>query len=774
MEKTLEQLQQENTYLKQENEILKDILRKRGITIVSNEKHLDRNQKIAVFMDYFKPRLDVYEKRYFSNKQNKFGWTLACFNEFKDGCRKGKMANACRNCPIKSLAPLTKEVIIDHFKGTNKNLGIGIYPLLKDNTCYFLALDFDDDSWFEDMYSVFKVAVRYGLEPVMERSASGAGGHLWFFFSTNIKVSLARRFGEFLLQETMKQNTRITFKSFDRMFPNQDYLPEGGFGNQIALPLRYSSYAQGNTTFINELQQPYFNPIEYLATRKKITQEEVEKILGYNTENDYFFDSDQMCFNLNVSQKYVDRIVGKECATLMIEKKNLNSLTYNTIKRISSMYNPAYYELQRLHKPIYYKNTPRILSYYEEDDTYIYLPRGTKDKLISVLNNTHFEIEDVTSAGHEIDVDFKGELKPEQKPAVEKMIKYNMGVLKAVPGFGKTVIGIYLIPRITNSVVLDRKAGFVEICNELIKDMARNQLIFKDILNEYNQGSKIIVLSERKEHLSLIEDMLNKAALRVYLMTGEQKKSQRDLIMKQIKELDSHESYVLLATSTLLGEGFDLPELRTLFLTMPISGESRLTQYTGRIQRKDEGKDVVKVYDYVDVQIPMMQTMFHKRLKQYQNIGYGIYEHTKESSIQQVLFENSEVKSQLIEDIENTKKEIVIFTTALLLSKIKEYFSLLSNKYSKGIKIYFVLSDTLKNKQLELKHISGIGASFQFIEHNKHFVVIDRQTVWNLDFDIFGYNKADGYGIRISDNQLIDDILKEISITSKRDDLTLF
>lgn len=922
MNESVKQLKERIIMLEKENQMLKEELYKRGITFITNEKHLDRNQKIAVFMDYFKPRLDVYEKRYFSNKQNKFGWTLVCFNEFKDGCRKGRITNACRNCPIKSLAPLTKEVIIDHFKGTNKNLGIGIYPLLKDNTCYFLALDFDDDSWFEDMYSVFKVAVRYGLEPVMERSASGAGGHLWFFFSTNIKASLARRFGEFLLQETMKQNTRITFKSFDRMFPNQDYLPEGGFGNQIALPLRYSSYAQGNTTFINELQQPYFNPIEYLTTRKKITQEEVEKILEYNTENDYFFDSDQMCFNLNVSQKYVDRIVGKEYTALMIEKKNLNSLTYNTIKRISSMYNPAYFELQRLHKPIYYKNTPRILSYYEEDDTYIYLPRGTKDKLMSVLRDTHFEIEEVTSEGHEIDVDFKGELKPEQKPAVEKMIKYNMGVLKAVPGFGKTVIGIYLIshfkvstlvivptkpiqdqwlesinefleypkaskkkdefvcvyngnkkrvnknidiatasslsrmenlddflnsygmvivdechraasdtfthilrnasskriyglsatpkredglekviymfcglkrfersslqmkgsygfsqvliPRITNSVVLDRKAGFVEICNELIKDMARNQLIFKDILNEYNQGSKIIVLSERKEHLSLIEDMLNKAALRVYLMTGEQKKSQRDLIMKQIKELDSHESYVLLATSTLLGEGFDLPELRTLFLTMPISGESRLTQYTGRIQRNDEGKDVVKVYDYVDVQIPMMQTMFHKRLKHYQNIGYGIYEQTKESSIQQVLFENSEVKSQLIEDIENAKKEIVIFTTTLLLSKIKDYFTLLSNTYSKGIKIYFVLSNKLKNKQLELKHISGIGASFQFIEHNKHFVVIDRQTVWNLDFDIFGYNKADGYGIRISDNQLIDDILKEISITSKRDDLTLF
>lgn len=921
METTLEKLQQENIQLKQENQMLKEELRKRGINIIPNEKRLDSNQKVAIFMDYFKPRMDVYEKRYFSNKQNKFGWAIACLNEFQNGCNKGKIINACKNCPIKKLAPLTKEVIFDHFKGKNKNLGIGAYPLLKDNTCYFLAMDFDEETWFEDMYSVYKIATRYKLEPVMERSGSGLGGHLWFFFSTNIKGSLVRRFGEFLLQEAMKIDSNLSFKSFDRMFPNQDYLPEGEFGNQIAFPLRYDSYKQGDTTFINEFQQAYSNPIEYLSTRKKISPEEIEKILD-NIENDYFFDNEQLRFNLDITQKYVEQIKGFENRMLMIEKKDLNSLTYNTIKRIASMYNPAYFKLQRLHKPIYYKTTPRILSYYEEDDTYIYVPRGLKDKLSSIFNETKIEIEDNTTNGHSIDVSFKGNLKPEQVPVVNKMIKYDMGVLKAAPGFGKTIIGIYLIsyfkvntlvivptkqiqdqwlerinsflnypkafkkedeficiyngskkrtnknidiaiaasltrlenldkflngygmiivdechrapsntfthilrnasskriyglsatleredglekviymfcgtkryerslaqmkgsyqfsqvliPRMTNSIILNKKAHFVDICNELVKDMARNQLIFKDILQEYKQGSKIIVLSDRKEHLSLLEEMLSKAIDHVFIMTGEQNKKTRDLTMRQIKELDFNNSYVLLATSTLLGEGFDLPELRTLFLTMPISGESRLTQYTGRIQRNDEGKDVVKVYDYVDVQIPMMQTMFHKRLKYYQNIGYGIYEQTKESSIQQVLFENSEVKSQLIEDIENTKKEIIIFTTTLLLSKIKDYFSLLSNKYSKGIKIYFVLSDKLKNKQLELKHISGIGASFQFIEHNKHFVVFDRQIVWNLDFDIFGYNKADGYGIRISDNQLIDDILKEISITSQRDDLTLF
>lgn len=921
MEETLEKLQQENIRLKQENQILKEELRKRGINIISNEKRLDSNQKIAIFMDYFKPRMDVYEKRYFSNKQNKYGWTIACLNEFQNGCNKGKIINACKNCSIKKLAPLTKEVISDHFKGTNKNFGIGVYPLLKDNTCFFLAMDFDEQTWFEDMYSVYKVATRYKLEPVMERSSSALGGHLWFFFSTNIKASLVRRFGEFLLQEALKIDSNLNFKSFDRMFPNQDYLPEGGFGNQIALPLRYASYKQGNTTFINEFQQAYSNPIEYLSTRKKISPEEIEKILDNNIENDYFFDNEQLRFNLDITQKYVEQIKGLENKMLMIEKKDLNSLTYNTIKRIASMYNPAYFKLQRLHKPIYYKTTPRILSYYEEDDTYIYVPRGLKDKLSSIFNETKIEIEDNTTNGHSIDVSFKGNLKPEQVPAVNKMIKYDMGVLKAAPGFGKTIIGIYLIsyfkvntlvivptkqiqdqwlerinsflnypkafkeedeficiyngskkrtnknidiaiaasltrlenldeflngygmiivdechrapsntfthilrnafskriyglsatleredglekviymfcgtkryerslaqmkgsyqfsqvliPRMTNSIILNKKAHFVDICNELVKDMARNQLIFKDILKEYKQGSKIIVLSDRKEHLSLLEEMLSKAIDHVFMMTGEQNKKTRDLIMRQIKELDFNNSYVLLATSTLLGEGFDLPELRTLFLTMPISSSTRVTQYTGRIQRNDDGKDVVKVYDYVDVQIPMMQSMFYKRLKQYEKIGYGIYDQIQESSIQQVLFEGSDIKNSINEDIENAKNEIVIFTTTLLLSKIKDYFSLLSNKYSQGIKIYFVLPNKLKIKQSELKCISGIGASYQFAEHSKHFVIIDRKLVWNLDFDIFGYNKSGGYGIRISDIQLIEEILKQLT-DNHNEELRLF
>lgn len=140
-------------------------------------------------------------------------------------------------------------------------------------------MDLDEQTWFEDMYSVYKVATRYKLEPVMERSSSGLGGHLWFFFSTNIKASLVRRFGEFLLQEALKIDSNLNFKSFDRMFPNLDYLPEGGFGNQITLPLRYASYKQGNTAFINELQQTYSNPIEYLSTRKKISFGEIEKNL---------------------------------------------------------------------------------------------------------------------------------------------------------------------------------------------------------------------------------------------------------------------------------------------------------------------------------------------------------------------------------------------------------------------------------------------------------------------------------------------------------------
>lgn len=229
------------------------MLRKHGIIYNLQNKVFNKEEKIRVFKDYFRSREDVYYKRYFHKKSQSYKWTIVCNNMFQQGCYIGKQS--CGSCNISNFARLSDQVLLNHFTGNNQNKGIGILPLLKDNTCHFLALDFDEDAWFEDMYSVYKTALRFDFYPIMERSASCVGGHLWFFFDTAIKANIARRFGEFLLQETMKVYKRLSFSSFDHMFPNQDYIPEKGFGNQIALSLRYEAYQLDNSAFINELQQ---------------------------------------------------------------------------------------------------------------------------------------------------------------------------------------------------------------------------------------------------------------------------------------------------------------------------------------------------------------------------------------------------------------------------------------------------------------------------------------------------------------------------------------
>lgn len=204
-------------------------------------------------MDYFKGRTDIYAKRYFSKNKKIYGWRPDCADEFKNGCIKGKQKVNCLICSILKFLKLTSNMIMHHFKGSN--LGIGIYSLLQDSICYFVALNFDENNWFEDMYSVYKIALSNEIYALMERSASGIGGHLWIFFSQPIKAIKARKLAMFLLQQAMKVNKNISFDSFDRIFPSQDYLPEGGFGNLIALPLRYDAFKRGNATFINEYQQ---------------------------------------------------------------------------------------------------------------------------------------------------------------------------------------------------------------------------------------------------------------------------------------------------------------------------------------------------------------------------------------------------------------------------------------------------------------------------------------------------------------------------------------
>ena len=279
---------------------------------------------------------------------------------------------------------------------------------------------------------------------------------MWFFFAAPVKALTARRLGEFFLRESMKANKNIDFASFDRMFPNQDYIPSEGKGNLIAAPLRYDAFLKGNSAFINTQQQVISNQIEYLASRPKITQEEIDSILAGNWNDDYFFESDQLSLSLMTDVKYVRDLYGTVSSCIRLEKEHMNAVTKDILCRCASMYNPKYYELQRLHKPIFINGEfTRILSYFEEDGKYLYLPRGILPVIQNAMPEMKLHLEDETYPGKPIDVSFKQELRDNQKDAAEAMLKYHMGILQAAPGFGKTVIGIYLISRLkVNTLIL--------------------------------------------------------------------------------------------------------------------------------------------------------------------------------------------------------------------------------------------------------------------------------------------------------------------------------
>lgn len=894
--------------LEQENAFLKAELRKRGYFYLSANEKLSTIDKIEIYLSYFRGRPDVYAERYFSKKHQKFGWNPACDRSFQAGCKKGKIKNYCSICPISQFPPLDEDILKRHFTGKLTCEGIGIYPLLTDNTCYLLVMDFDEDNWFDDMLSVYKIALRYDIYPLMERSSSGHGGHLWLFFETPVKALKARKLGSLLIQEAMEGNKNLKFDTFDRMFPNQDYLPQGGFGNLIALPLRHDAYLKGNSSFINDLQQVIDHPIEYLASLPKLQEQQMDRILNSFYKNDYFFDQQQMGLSLDTNTKYSKQMYGLENTMLCIEKKELNLYTLSVLKRLGSMYNSEYFLKQKLKKPIYRKTTPRVLSYYEEDDRYLYLPRGQKYKLQEIFPEAEIQIEAQVTNGQVIDTVFTGELRQNQQEAVNTLMQYDMGIMKAVPGFGKTVmalymiaqrtvstlvivpnkeiqkqweerihefltippgkskrdsyIGIYngskkklrghidiaiaaslanleniavtlkeygmiiidechhaasdtftrvlrnvnakyiygfsatpkrkdglekvmhmfcgpiryetssfqiqntyrfqqlLIPRMTTMRCLDDNKTYTQYCSDIMNDQVRNYLIVKDVVKEFQNDGKIIILSERKQHLTILFEMLKHLHIHVYVLTGERKTKERNEIIAKVRNFNSKEKFILLATSKLLGEGFDLPALSTLFLVMPISDESRIEQYTGRIHRNVEGKDMVKVYDYVDAHIPMLEGMFHKRLKQYQEEGYFLQEQNQIIEVSQLMYEGQSYKHVFLEDIKASSSEILIMNAHYELGKIKSYFDVLQEKAHQNVQLYVVMNDEQRQKEMLVRTIEGMGAAILYSNHAAHFVVIDKEIIWYSDMDFLGRAKKDGLSTRLKDPHLVNEIMK--------------
>lgn len=289
MQEKIKLLEKKLQDLDMERSVLQDAIKKAYAELsevnelTKNSSNLSPEEKIYIFMSLFKGRQDVFPKRWENNKTNKSGYSPACFNEWVKGkCNKPKIK--CSDCTQQAFIPLTVPVLYKHLggesiQGIRRDHTVGIYPMLLDDTCWFLAIDLDKKDWQRDAKALIQTCEKKSIPFALERSRSGNGAHIWIFFDKPISASIARKMGAALMTETMEHCPEIGFESYDRFFPNQDTLPSGGFGNLIALPLQYLPRGQGNSIFLDNNFNPYSDQWRFLSTLSKMSEHAVNCIV---------------------------------------------------------------------------------------------------------------------------------------------------------------------------------------------------------------------------------------------------------------------------------------------------------------------------------------------------------------------------------------------------------------------------------------------------------------------------------------------------------------
>jgi superfamily II DNA or RNA helicase/very-short-patch-repair endonuclease len=682
---------------------------------------------------------------------------------------------------------VTDRLIRWHLSGKDSSglpFVMGAYPMLLDESCHFLALDLDGEGWQEDALALADVVHRLKLPLALERSRSGNGAHLWFFFDQTIAAMQARRFGAHLLTEAMDARPEIGLGSYDRMFPNQDTLPRGGFGNLIALPLQKAARDAGHSAFLDDSLEPFTDQWAFLGQLKRIDSARISEI-GTQAERSNRVVPVRMPptdeFSLtpwktSPSRRSADVVIETTLIEkleiifsdkLYIPKSELPPALRNRILHLAAFQNPEFYKAQSMRLPTYDK--PRVIACAEEHPAHIALPRGCLDEMKALLrkNKVSYRIKDLRVSGNPLRISFVGELRPEQITAAKAMLAHETGVLAATTAFGKTVLAAWLIAeRGVNTLILvhrqqlmeqwvarlssfldfpeksigrlgggrrklrgqidvaliqslvrkdvvddriaeyghliidechhlsaqsferavsrakakyvlglsatvqrkdghhpiifmqcgairhrvdakdqaaarpfqhhvivrptgyrhigepedDARIEYQKLCQGLMEDRPRNRLICADVAAAIEANRHPLVLTERTEHLAILREELQALGLECVTLQGGMGTKQRAAALEDLE----NQVAVVLATGRYVGEGFDCSRLDTLFVTMPVSWRGTVAQYVGRLHRLHDGKQVVRVYDYADLNVPMLERMFDKRCSGYEAVGYSI------------------------------------------------------------------------------------------------------------------------------------------------------
>jgi superfamily II DNA or RNA helicase len=752
-----------------------------------------QEERIHLFRTLFRGREDVYPQRFESLKTGKTGYQPACRNEWVKGlCTKPKVK--CNDCENREFLPVTDDVIRNHLIGSNplvkskRDFVIGVYLLLPDESCWFLAADFDKTTWMEDVSEFLNTCKAYNIPAALERSRSGNGGHIWIFFSEPVPAVLARKMGAFILTETMERRPEIGLDSYDRFFPNQDTMPKGGFGSLIALPLQRKPREIGNSVFLDEKLIPYLDQWAFLSLLPRMHRYEIEtlvdeavsrgRVVGVRmavTEED----ADEP-WKMPPSKRRKEPPIGGSLPEkismvlsnqVYIPKESLSPPLKNRLIRLAAFQNPEFYKAQAMRLPTF--NKPRIICCCEDFSRHIGIPRGCLEEVVELLQSLNIkpEVVDERFSGTQIKLNFHGTLRPDQELAAKTMLNHETGVLSASTAFGKTIVATYLIAqRNANTLVLvhrrqlldqwisrlshflnldpkkigqigggkrnptgvidvaliqslsrkvivddivgdyghlvvdechhiparsfemvtgqckaryvtglsatvtrkdghhpiifmqcgpvryrveDRKQAAVrpfrrrvivrntdfrlpdslinrdalsihELYSALVSDEGRNDMIVDDVLEAVRSKRSPVLLTERRDHLELLVERLSYLIRNVIVLRGGMRQKQRDQIAERIAGIPDEEERIIVATGRYLGEGFDDARLDTLFLALPVSWRGTIAQYAGRLHRSHENKKEVVIYDYADLEVPMLAKMHERRRGGYRAIGYEI------------------------------------------------------------------------------------------------------------------------------------------------------
>ena len=453
-------------------------------------------EKIALYKSLFIGRNDVFALRWFNSKSQKSGYSPVCANKWQKGkCDLKKYS--CATCSFKENVALNNSYIFNHLAGKDENCRdvIGLYPLMPGNLCRFLSFDFDNhkenekksssqiENWKADVLTVKTVCSSLEIPCYIEISRSGNGAHLWIFFSENISAKLARNFGTAILKLAMQNRHSISFESFDRIFPNQDEIPKGGYGNLIALPLQGKAVKQGHSVFVNDNFLPYDDQWQFLSSVQKIDEKLLRKTLSQIEKSIPDFIEKDEGENLTTkvddiktsstpaenkksvlsSKDFTDKVHLILSNCIQIQKSGISENALSLLRRTAVFMNPEYFKNLKMHLPLY--KIPRYIDCSKQNDNFLLLPRGNLIKVLEILKsaNVEYELKDERETGIKINISFNGDLYKEQKEALTSLLKSENGILCAGMGFGKTVVSSALISeRKTNTLILVQSYSLLE------------------------------------------------------------------------------------------------------------------------------------------------------------------------------------------------------------------------------------------------------------------------------------------------------------------------